>query len=362
MLLWWWLTLPALLHGVSLTAPRLRKSERSQADANHVVSLRRMQLDLPAADVASSLPVFLPSEDKEHPLVQRYVNYNFTSRQVTELNKTKTHGLEGGGPHCTESNTIFDMGFYDGEDSRAYLSAGYCVVGVEADPDLVAQAMLNFAVWVATGQLRMANVAIAPHGEATDWTLFYKNKCSKEWNSFIMTVGCRACQAPHAVDPNACEQVAVTSTDCAGIFGTFGMPHYLKLDIEGAETGCFQAMQRLPVGSQLPYYVSAEITQIDYVDTLYQLGYRGFKLVRQDTLASAAGSLSGPWGAQAQDCRTGASWRDYTNIHAEFTAVLAKDLLPNDPCPGGLMPIHGSPKMAATYMWYDLHATLQQPA
>jgi len=324
-----------------------------------------LELDLPAADSSQltegSLPVYVQSDDEKQPLVQRHFVHNFSSKEVSELTYSKHHGLTGAGAHCTPLNTIFDMGFYDGADSRAYLSGGYCVIGVEADPDLVSVALSNFAVWVATGQLQIANVAVAPHGEPSAWTVFYRSKCSKEWNSFIKNVGCRACLPPHAVDLNACEQVKVTSTECAGIFGTFGVPHYVKLDIEGAETGCFQAMQRFPPGTQLPFYISTEITELEYIDTLHKLGYKGFKLVRQDRLAGVS-SASGPWGENALDCRTGPWWRTYAQIRSEFTVILGKDLDPNDPCPGGILPIRDSPKMAATYMWYDLHATLNQPA
>lgn len=332
------------------------------------VKLRKMELDLPAADPkdpAGSLPVYVHNDiaDQKHPLVQRRVLHNFTGKEVTQMAYSRSHGLtnaSAGG--CTPFNTIFDMGFYDGADSRAYLAGGYCVVGIEADPDLIATALQDFAVWVATGQLQLTNVAIAPQKDTNAWTVFYRNRCSKEWNSFIKTVGCRSCQPPHAVDENACEMVKVTSTDCASIFNYFGVPHYLKLDIEGAEPGCFEAMKSLPQGVSIPHYASAEVTQLEYIDTLYALGYRGFKLVRQDRLASAAGSTTGPWGENALDCATGVWWRDYAAVRQEFQTILSKDLNPADPCPGGVMPIHGSPKMAAAYMWYDLHATVTAPA
>lgn len=332
--------------------------------------MRHMKLDLPSAEsgnhgvaegTMNSLPVYVPGDDEKRPLVQRQILHNFSANEVSQMNYSKVHGLADSGAHCTPLNTIFDVGFYDGADSRTYLSGGYCVVGVEADPDLVANALTYYAVWVANGQLQLANVAIAPHGSTSAWSVFYRNRCNKEWNSFIKTVGCRACLPPHAVDMNACEQVKVTSTDCAGVFGYFGVPHYLKLDIEGAETGCFDAMKKLPVGTKIPHYVSTEVTQLEYIDTLYQLGYKGFKLVRQDRLATATGSTSGPWGENALDCAVGPSWRDYASIRTEFQVILNKDLVPTDPCPGGVMPIHGSPKPAQAYMWYDLHATVTAP-
>jgi len=108
-------------------------------------------------------------------------------------------------------------------------------------------------------------------------------------------------------------------------------------------------------------FVSTEITELEYLDYLAALGYKGFKLVRQDQLASADGSTTGPWGDNALDCRTGPWWRGYDEVRAEFVSILNKPLKPTDPCPGGIMPIHGSPKPAAAYMWYDLHATLTPP-
>jgi len=262
---------------------------------------------------------------------------------------------------CTSANTIFDLGFYDGGDTRTYLSSGhYCVLGIEADPDLVAVANQNFAEHIASGRLRIWNAAVAPEGNATAWTTFYKSHCSKEWNSFYQTIGCRTCAPPHSVDLTTCTIVNVQSSDCSSIFDSAGTPLYLKLDIEGAETGCFQAMGRF-AGKPLPQFVSAEITQLEYIDALHNLGYNGFKLVRQDQLNTVQ-AQSGPWGENAIDCKTGAAWRTYGDIHAEFTAILNKPLNATEACPGGVMPIHGPPKPQNAYIWYDLHVRLTAPA
>jgi len=257
---------------------------------------------------------------------------------------------------CTPQTLVFDLGFYDGSDSRAYLHGGMCVVGVEADPDLVTAANTNFAAQIGSGQLRMVNAAVAPEGDAAQWSTFYKSHCSKEWNSFYTSIGCRMCAPPHSLDMTMCSAVPVKSTDCTGIFATYGTPHYLKLDIEGAETGCFQALGKF-AGKPLPQFISAEITQLEYIDTLAKLGYQGFKLVRQDNLNTVHAN-SGPWGDHAADCKTGAVWRTYADIHAEFTTVLSKTLNRAEACPGGVMPIHGAPKPQSSYIWYDIHASM----
>lgn len=286
---------------------------------------------------------------------------------------------------CNEANTIWDLGFYDGADSASYLSGGYCVVAVEADPQLVESAVTGaFATYIATGQLRLVNVAVAPASEPgvipPAFLVFYKSHCTKEWNSFDQKVGCRSCVPPHELDTTTCTMVQVRATACAHIFAEFGRPHYLKLDIEGAETGCFEAMQQLkesgsPVlgttpGSldALPDFVSAEISGPGYIDALHALGYTQFKLVRQDVLWHDGHSTTGPWGWNALDCRTAAAWRAYPEARAEMVRIGQKPVLANlnhtkanmnetkemqvatqnataDPCP----------QEGIGTVWYDVH-------
>jgi len=306
------------------------------------------------------LPVFMPSGENNTLVEQRFA-HNFTRDEMNALNYTRSHGMTT--YQCTKSNTVFDLGFYDGADSKAYLEGGYCVVGIEADPYLVQVALANFAVWISTGQLRLANVALSPSGFDKKWQVFYLSKCTREWNSFYATVGCRSCVPPHVPDSTACNQIPVKSIPCTGVFSTFGQPQYLKLDIEGAEPGCFQAMQIPELKPYLPEFLSSEITELSYLDTLYKIGFRSFKLVRQDWLHSGVGSHSGPWGNHALDCKAGPAWRTYEEARAEFAQILYKPFNPSDPCPGGICPIHGQGcnRTATTYMWYDVHVTWGLP-
>eukprot|EP00747_Dinoflagellata_sp_TGD_P163237 gnl/TRDRNA2_/TRDRNA2_181697_c0_seq1.p1 gnl/TRDRNA2_/TRDRNA2_181697_c0~~gnl/TRDRNA2_/TRDRNA2_181697_c0_seq1.p1 ORF type:complete len:349 (+),score=51.62 gnl/TRDRNA2_/TRDRNA2_181697_c0_seq1:66-1112(+) len=266
---------------------------------------------------------------------------------------------------CVPANTVFDLGFYDGADSQGYLQAGYCVVGIEADPILVEEANTKFSQGIASGQLRMVNVAIAPSGDGTSWTTFYQNKCTKEWNSFYQSVGCRSCQPPHKVLPPpsaACDAIPVKAVTCHKILTSYGVPHYLKLDIEGAEPGCFEAIAALGQGVQRPGFISAEITEVEYIDHLYNLGYTAFKLQRQDQHHNGAASTSGPWGHNAIDCRTGDKWRTYQEARSEMQAILSKAYDSHDPCPGGVIPLHRNSSTASNsgsqYMWYDVHAAI----
>lgn len=265
---------------------------------------------------------------------------------------------------CTPKTTVFDLGFYDGEDSTKYLDAGFCVVGVEADPDLVKQAMGSHLNWITAGRLKMVNAAVAPSNATEGWKTFYRNACTKEWNSFIYTVGCRTCQPPHKPAWDGCHQVSVEATACSSLFSTYGVPHYLKLDIEGAEPGCFESMKHLGKAG-IPNFISAEITETEYVDDLHAVGYRGFKLVRQDRLwggnpdGSGWGSKSGPFGDDAQDCRSGRQWRSYEAVRQEMQRLLSVHYNATDVCPGGLVSLRKGNVSGEgfQYIWYDVHAT-----
>lgn len=325
--------------------------------------------------LTKKLPVFSPSAEyragsnlegnpSNHstgaPLMEQYFLHNFTVEETAALNDSITH-MKAIPPSCSSNNTIFDFGFYDGADSKAFLEGGFCVVGVEADPDLVLQSVNEFAPWLYTGQLRLANVALSPPGNPSAWKQFYINKCMREWNSFYNTTACRSCTPPHLLSPDACTAVPVKSVPCLDVLKQFGSATYLKLDIEGAESGCFAALASPHAKDFLPQFLSAEITQLDYLDTLYQIGFRSFKLVRQDLLHSGTSSRSGPWGAHALDCLTGTAWRTYAEARQEFHGILAKPFNPDDPCSGGICGIHDPGCKDKAYIWYDVHATWGLP-
>jgi len=239
---------------------------------------------------------------------------------------------------------VYDFGFFNGMDSWTYLSTGLRVVAVEADPSLVqaAHSNANFMPLLANGQLTLLNLAIAPKDQDTDsWMTFYLNKCTKEWNSFYSSVGCRSCNSPHAEDMTkaSCGPQQVLATPCASVFAQHGTPKYFKLDIEGAETGCYHAMKQQP--NYRPAYLSAEVGDDKLIDTFIGLGYKSFKIVRQKS------GISGTWGDAAVDCRTANLWRSPDGSRQELQAIFKKAVDPNDPCPG--MAVGGS--------WYDVHAS-----
>lgn len=304
-----------------------------------------------SASVADSRSDWLPAT--RPPLVSNKLQQQIGSHDVSEAQGTWSGT-------CDRQNMIWDIGFFDGYDAQMYLEAGFCVVAVEADPTLVDMGKKRYAAKIESKQLTLLNVAVAPGASPGGNTTFYLNRCKAEWNSFLRTVGCRACTAPHVINTDACQAVQVSSTRCADLFTEYGTPHYLKLDIEGAESGCFHALKTLAQMESrisLPKLVSAEVSSPEYIDELHNLGYTKFKLVRQDKLIIDNHSSSGPWGDKAMDCRTGATWRTYQQVREEMLRVSEpwSGVIGDDPCPKGVEDIK---KEGKGTVWYDVHASL----
>lgn len=162
---------------------------------------------------------------------------------------------------------IFDIGLHQGQDTGYYLSKGYRVLAIEANPVLASFCSRKFQRYVSSGQLIIENVGIAAKPGKMP---FYINKRLSEWSSFDKSLGTR--------NGSAYEIQEVACVTTAGLFDTYGIPYYLKVDIEGFD---FYCINDLPDNGQGPKYVSCEATEVGLIDTMYEKGYRKFKLIHQ---------------------------------------------------------------------------------
>jgi len=162
---------------------------------------------------------------------------------------------------------IYDIGLHEGEDTVYYLRKGYRVLAIEASPVLCAYNEKKFAPAIASGQLIILNVGLSDRQGVLP---FYINKRYSEWSSFDPEIGCRM-NSPYEV-------VDVPTVTTEMLFEQYGLPHYVKVDIEGYDHFVIRA---LPEGGPLPQYFSCEAVHVEWLDLLYQKGYRKFKLINQ---------------------------------------------------------------------------------
>ena len=164
------------------------------------------------------------------------------------------------------NSVIFDVGMNNGDDSAHYLSLGCRVIAVEANPVLVDRAYSRFRREVATGQLTIEACGIY---EGIDLVPFWVNDERSVFSSFDYNAAWRGQYRVHPVE------VRCVSFDA--LLEKYGVPLYLKLDIEGQEGHCLRVLKRY----RLPEYISVEAETLEHLVLLWELGYRQFKLVDQ---------------------------------------------------------------------------------
>lgn len=178
---------------------------------------------------------------------------------------------------------VFDLGMHSGADTRAYLLQGFRVVAVEADPALWAKARKRFAKSIASGRLHVENVGLnTTHGTAK----FYLNDFS-QWSSFIEHLGVRG---------GKYRVVEIPCIPVTDLFDKYGMPHYLKIDIEGLD---IEVVRQLTKYSKRPRYISVEDGGIATLEALLASGVKGVKFSDQVAIQKISGpETSGPFGEQ----------------------------------------------------------------
>jgi FkbM family methyltransferase len=175
---------------------------------------------------------------------------------------------------------IYDVGMHLGEDTEYYLKKGFRVLGIEADPELAVACEARFAAEVKEGRLVVLQGAVAEPGSDGGGTVtFYRNLDLSVWGTIDPSWADRNSRLGTRHVP-----LEVPRIDLAEVLRTHGVPHYMKIDIEGADDQCLRALEQV---EGRPQYLSIESDRgtLDRMEgelrRLLSLGYRSFKVVQQ---------------------------------------------------------------------------------
>jgi FkbM family methyltransferase len=176
----------------------------------------------------------------------------------------------------TNAQLIYDVGAHLGEDTDFYLRKGFTVVAIEANPVLAKKLRERFRSKLSDGSLSVIEAAIAENPGEVD---FYVNKSKSVWGTI----------RPEWAERNASfgcpsQLVRLKALTFAEVIMKYGVPYYLKIDIEGADLLCLEGLmdQR-----DRPKFVSIESEKrswsalLDEFEILIRLGYSRFKIVNQ---------------------------------------------------------------------------------
>lgn len=177
---------------------------------------------------------------------------------------------------AVDHGLVYDVGAHLGEDSNFYLKLGFRVVAVEANPALVKKLRLRFSREIESGDYQLVPYAI---GDSTQEITFYVNNSLSVWGTTNPDWARRNERMGAQSEP-----IKVKCVQFADVLAEYGTPHYLKIDIEGADMLCVDALR---ARSACPSFLSIESNKTSWAElmselnVLYEIGYRRFKVVDQ---------------------------------------------------------------------------------
>jgi len=236
-----------------------------------------------------------------------------------------------------DDSLIIDVGMHVGQDSAFYLAQGFRVVAIEANPALAREAEARFRSEIAAGRLTVLNTGV---GDSEGVLPFYVNAQHSEWSSFDQQIGSRG----------GCREVIdVPMLPFERVLERYGVPHYLKIDIEGHD---FIVLQRLLLVADRPLYISVENGWPPMLDCLTRLGYTAFKFVNQAEVPKREYTLRGREGAEL-------TWTFPFGASGPFGEDAPGAWKNAESILGDIQSYWNNPNFDPNvYGWYDLHAKL----
>jgi FkbM family methyltransferase len=159
---------------------------------------------------------------------------------------------------------VFDLGMYDAADTIYYLETGHRVIAVEANPALALRGQRQLAGAIAEGRLTIINKAVS-HEPEVCLTINGDNLGGSS------TV-CDTVAVPLAT-------VAVPGVTLQSLIDEFGVPKFLKIDIEGADEFCVRSLNPMNRPEFLSFEIGGDFQGL--VRHLEEIGYSRFKVIDQ---------------------------------------------------------------------------------
>lgn len=174
---------------------------------------------------------------------------------------------------AAQDGLIIDAGLFNGSDTAYYLALGFRVLAIDADPEACEAARRRFSAGIEQNRLTILNAGIASAaGELT----FYRCKGTPAHSTF---------EAARLGNRTDIEEITVQCLPLSAIIEQYGIPHYIKIDIEGRDEDALRGL----TPALAPPYISAELGAADsIIEVLRDLGYRGFKLINQATFTASS--------------------------------------------------------------------------
>jgi FkbM family methyltransferase len=187
---------------------------------------------------------------------------------------------------------IYDVGLHKAEDAEFYLRKGFRVIAFEAEPKLIAFCRQRLKEFVDNGQLTIIEGAIvSPEGlDAGQKTVhFYTDPFNSSWGTVLSNwaernARLRETRLRNMPNETSSSVIEVDAVDFPHAIRKHGVPYFMKIDIEGCDLVCLNALCGF---KERPTYISIESDKTSFkniereIELLAELGYTSFKAVNQ---------------------------------------------------------------------------------
>jgi FkbM family methyltransferase len=235
---------------------------------------------------------------------------------------------------------IFDIGLHNGLDTKFYADKGFKVVSLEANPAMCVVAGKVLASELKSGQVTFVQKAL---WETAGQTItFYTNADKDDWGSAFRGIAEKGMYTA--------QEITVPTLTLADLFNAYGVPYYIKCDIEGGDA---IFVRQLLKDARRPAHVSIEAMTLTDVVTLAACGYDRFQIINQQFTAYTKppqparegryvdvtfnGHMSGLFGRELDPAR----WVSIDDVCERFSMWTKLRLADSNLAPG----------------WLDFHAT-----
>lgn len=175
-----------------------------------------------------------------------------------------------------EESLIFDVGMNHGADAAFYAEKGFDVLSIEANPASIDIARERYKSYFDSGKMNVLNVALAEQDGTL--TFYVCNEESGKSTTSRELVG----QLEHV--GFSFKTIEVPCTHIGNILSDWGVPYYMKIDIEGYDIDLVRQLKDLGVK---PSYISVEVDIYKFdglMKLLKEMGYTEFQLVSQGSV------------------------------------------------------------------------------
>ena len=170
--------------------------------------------------------------------------------------------------------TIFDIGLYDGTDTEYYLSLGSRVISVDANPLFVKRGQARFGAEIAAGRLTIVHAAISSDRAPVELTLSGDD------------LGASSMFGDRVVDRQPIGSITAPGLPIRDLMDQYGVPEFMKVDIEGADRFCVLQLTRDTRPRYLSFEIGPDVEEL--LEHVRSIGYSRFKIINQVALRELA--------------------------------------------------------------------------